>query len=946
MAASSRAEPPAAAQGATAWHALATADVLQALGTTPQGLDAAEATRRLQRHGPNRLPEVAPPSLLRRLLRQFDNLVLWVLMAAAVVTALMGHWVDTAVIAAVVSVNALIGFVQEGKAERSLQAIRHLLSPRALVLRDGRQAEIDAAQLVAGDVVLLAPGDSLPADLRLLQAHNLRVDESALTGESVPVDKDTAPVAAAAAIGDRRGMGYAGTLVSQGQARAVVVATAADTEIGRIGRLLDAVETGTTPLLRKMAAFGRTLTFVILGLAALLFAFGFGVRGMPAEEIFMAAVGLAVAAIPEGLPAIMTIALAIGVQRMAARRAVIRRMPAVETLGAVTVICSDKTGTLTRNEMTVQQVVCAGVVLDVEGVGYAPEGALRLAAGAADAARAPEAPEAPEPDHPTALDPATLPHCCPAAAALAEVAALCNDAALHELDGAWQLTGDPTEGALLALAMKAGLNPAERVLARPRLGLIPFESAHRYMATLHPGIEAGGATVALVKGAPEAVLAMCASQMGADGRAQPLDDALWAAAVHTQARAGRRVLALAQRELPATDDDLRHEDLRHNDLRHADIAQGLTLLGLVGIIDPPREEAMRAVAQCRQAGIRVVMITGDHGVTASAIAQQLGLADNVVALTGPEIEVLDDAALRRVVQGTQVFARASPEHKLRLVRALQAGGEIVAMTGDGVNDAPALKQADVGVAMGGKGTEAARQAAAVVLTDDNFASIAHAVEEGRTVHDNLKKTVTFLLPINGGESLTLLVAVLAGVALPIAPAQVLWVNMVSSVALALVLAFEPAEADVMRRPPRPPAAPLLSRFVLWRVSFVSVLFLAGIFALHGWALASGLSAEAARTVAVNTLVCMEVFYLFSVRYLKAPSFTPTGVKGTPRVLMAVAAVVLLQGLFTYAPFMQALFASADLPLAVVPGILGAGVAVLLVLELEKLLLRRLHVSLD
>ncbi|WP_157268785.1 HAD-IC family P-type ATPase [Azohydromonas aeria] len=884
--------------------------VLSALKAEAHGLDQAEAARRLAVQGPNCLPEARPPGVARRLARQFNNLLLQVLMASAAITALIGHWVDAAVIAAVVVLNAVIGFVQEGRAEKALQAIRHLLAPRAVALRDGRQHELAAADLVPGDVVLLASGDSLPADVRLLQAHGCRVDESALTGESVPVDKHPAAVPGGAAIGDRTCMGYAGTLVTQGQARAVVVATGADTEVGRIGRMLAAVEPGTTPLLQKMGAFSRQLTLVILGVALLLFGFGTLVRGMAAGDAFMAAVSLAVAAIPEGLPAILTITLAIGVQRMARRHAVIRRLPAVEALGSVTVICSDKTGTLTRNEMTVQQVICAGQALAVEGAGYAPQGAITLEG--------------------VPLAPAGLSERAPAAARLALAAALCNDAAVHESDGRWSVAGDPTEGALLTLALKAGLNPAELRVERPRLAVIPFESEHRYMATLHASVGAAAAEV-FVKGAPERVLAMCATQLDAQGREQPLHSSWWQARIDEQARAGRRVLAVACRA------DVQPPDT----LAHADVAAGLTLLGLVGIIDPPREEARRAVARCAEAGIRVVMITGDHGVTAGAIAAQLGLGDALPTLTGADIEALDDAALRQVVATTRVFARASPEHKLRLVRALQARGEVVAMTGDGVNDAPALKQADVGVAMGMKGTEAAKQAGAMVLADDNFASIAHAVEEGRTVYDNLKKTVTFLLPINGGESLTLLLAVLLGVALPILPAQVLWVNMVSSVALAMVLAFEPTEADVMRRPPRPASEPLLSRFLVWRVVLVSTLFLAGVFGMYEWMLRQGAGVDAARTAAVNTLVCMEVFYLFSVRYLKAPSFTLQGVRGTPRVLAAVAGVFVLQLLFTYAPFMQALFQTETLPLALGLRIAAVGVALLLVLELEKALLRRL-----
>ncbi|WP_119154031.1 HAD-IC family P-type ATPase [Caldimonas tepidiphila] len=901
-------DPPPSREASPSWHAHSVPQALAAQQAAIEGLSAAEAARRLELHGPNALSTAKPPHPLWRLAMQFHNLLIYVLLAAALVTALMGHWVDTGVIVAVVLLNAVIGFVQEGKAERALQAIRHLLAPRAVVLRDGRAIEIDAAHLVPGDVVLLASGDRLPADVRLLQARNLHVDESALTGESMPVGKHIDAVASAAAIGDRLCMGYAGTYVTQGQARGLVVGTGARTEIGRIGRMLETVEQAGTPLLRKMERVARSLTGVILAAAALLFGFGTLVRGFPAADMFMAAVGLAVAAIPEGLPAIMTITLAIGVQRMAARHAVIRRLPAVETLGSVTVICSDKTGTLTRNEMTVQQVVLAGATLDVEGGGYAPEGALVLGGERLDSGR--------------------LAQRLPAARALAEAAALCNDASLQRDESGWSLAGDPTEGALLTLAMKAGVQPAEIVRRLPRLDAIPFESEHRYMATLHLG--ADGTRLLLLKGAPERVLAMCRAQLGPDGSEQPIDAAFWHEQVNIQGSQGRRTLALARGTPPASDRPLAHEDVQ----------QGLTLLGLVGIIDPPRDEAVRAVARCRAAGIRVKMITGDHAATASAIAARLELSERLRAVSGPEIEAMDDAALRRVVAGTDVFARASPEHKLRLVRAMQANGEIVAMTGDGVNDAPALKQAEVGVAMGLKGTEAAKQAGAVVLADDNFASIAHAVEEGRTVYDNLRKAVTFLLPVNGGESLCLLLAVLLGVALPILPAQILWVNMVSSIALAMVLAFEPTEPDVMRRPPRPVGEPMLSRFVVWRIVLVSTLFLAGIFGMYELALVRGAPIEEARTVAVNTLVAMEVFYLFSVRYLKSPSFTLQGVKGTPRVLRAVGAVFALQLLFTYAPFMQRLFDTRALDLVQGVQIVLVGVALLLVLEVEKLLLRR------
>ncbi|TSE18563.1 putative cation-transporting ATPase F [Tepidimonas alkaliphilus] len=890
------------------WHTLPADEVLAVQKSQPRGLSAAEAEARLGRHGPNRLAEAPPVPLWRRVARQFNNLLILVLLAAAAITVGLGHGLDAAVILAVVLLNVTIGLVQEGKAERALAAIRALLDPRAQVWRDGHLVETDAAHLVPGDVVQVSAGDRVPADVRWLRAHELRIDESALTGESVPVGKGVEPVDAGAELGDRRSMGYAGTLVTAGLGVGVVVATGMRTEMGRIGHLLQSVGETTTPLVRQMAQMGRWITLAVLAAAALLFGYGWGVRGLPAMDTFMAAVGLAVAAIPEGLPAILSVTLAIGVQRMAQRRAIVRQLPAVETLGCVTVIGSDKTGTLTRNEMTAQTVVLAGGVVQVEGSGYAPQGAL-LRDG-------------------TPLQPAELWREAPALLALAEGAALCNDAELVPTDeGDWRLSGDPTEGALLTLAMKAGLEPARLREEHPRVAVLPFESERRLMATAHT--DGDGTWRVWVKGAPEAVLARCAQALGPDGAPVPLDGAWWHAQAEAQAAEGRRVLAVATAAWPAG-----------QPLTHEAIERGLTLVGLVGLIDPPRPEAVVALEQCRQAGIRVIMITGDHVVTARAIATQLGLGAQPRALAGHAIEAMDEAALRRAVREVDVFARAAPQHKLRLVRALQAEGHVVAMTGDGVNDAPALKAADVGVAMGHKGTEAAKQAAAMVLTDDNFATLAHAVEEGRTVYDNLRKVVTFLLPINGGESISLLIAVLFGLALPIAPVQILWVNMVSSIALAMVLAFEPTEADVMRRPPRPPREPMLTGFVLWRVALVSALFAAGIFGVYQRALEAGHEPALAQTLAVNTLVAMEIFYLFSVRYLKAPSFTWVGVRGTPRVLAAVAAACALQAAFTYAPFMNAWFGSAPLPLPWLTVSAAAGVAVLLVLELEKALLRR------
>ncbi|MDX1656938.1 MAG: HAD-IC family P-type ATPase, partial [Candidatus Competibacteraceae bacterium] len=571
----------------------------------------------------------------------------------------------------------------------------------------------------------------------------------------------------------------------------------------------------------------------------------------------MTVVGMAVAAIPEGLPAILTVALAIGVQRMAGRNAIIRRLPAVETLGAVSLICSDKTGTLTRNEMTVRSVALTGRLFEVSGSGYDPHGGFIL-----------DGTEQPADDHPLLLE-------------LLRAAALCNDAGLHRVEETWQVEGDPMEGALQVLALKGGLDPEGEVGTCPRSDEIPFDAQHRFMATLHHDHRGHGWI--FLKGAPEQVLELCPWQQTETGQV-PLDLSHWQERIITLAARGQRVLAVARAPAPAG----------QTTLDFADLERGLVLLGLVGLLDPPREEAVRAVMECRSAGIRVKMITGDHADTARAIAGQLGLDNTAGVLTGPDLDRLDDEALAVTALRVDIFARTTPAHKLRLVTALQAGDLVVAMTGDGVNDAPALKRADVGVAMGHGGTEAAKEAAEMVLVDDNFASIAHAVREGRTVYDNLKKAIVFLLPVNGGESLSVLAAVLAGLTLPITPVQILWVNMVSSVALAMALAFEPPEPQVMQRPPRRRDEPILSGFLLWRIALVSLLFMAGVFGIFSWAQAQGSTLEEARTYAVNTLVVMEVFYLFNVRYLGTGSLTWRGVMGTPAVLVAVGVVTALQ----------------------------------------------------
>jgi magnesium-transporting ATPase (P-type) len=884
------------------WHTRETFETFEALDSTHAGLEPDEAARRLERLGPNRLPVARRDGWLRRFARQFHNVLIYVLLGSATITAWLDHWVDCGVIVGVVFINALIGVIQEGRAERALDAIRNLLSLNATVLRGGRRQEIPAQQLVAGDIVLLASGDKVPADLRLVEVRQLRIEEAALTGESEPVEKGVAAVAAQTVLGERACMAYSGTLVVYGQARGVVVATGAATEIGRISSLIAAVDVLETPLLRQMTRFGKQLTTAILLLAGLTFAFGVWVHGYNGSDMFFAAVGLAVAAIPEGLPAVMTITLAIGVQRMARRNAIIRRLPAVETLGSVTVICSDKTGTLTRNEMTVQRIITAGQVFEVSGSGYDPHGGFAVAGR-----------EVFVEDHPELDD-------------LARAVMLCNDATLHHNGREWAVEGDPTEGALLTLAAKAGLDLPFEAEALPRTDLIPFESQHRFMATLHHDREGRG--YIFLKGAPERVLEACRLERAA-GEDLPLRPTHWAQAMQQAAQQGLRLLAVAMRPVA----------LNHRALTRADVEHGYSLLGVFAIGDPPREEAVLAVARCREAGIRVKMITGDHLDTACAIGARFGLSAQG-ALTGEQIGQMDETALRAAVAQADIFARASPEHKLALVRALQANGEVVAMTGDGVNDAPALKRADVGVAMGGKGTEAAKEAAEMVLADDNFASIAAAVEEGRTVYDNLKKSIVFILPTNGGEAAVIVAAILMGLTLPITPVQILWVNMVTAITLSLALAFEPSERGVMRRAPHDPRAPLLDHFLLWRIVLVSALMVLGGVGFFLWELERGVSVEAARTVAVNALVMGEIFYLFNCRYLFESSSDVTGFTQSRAVVLSIAIVVLLQGMFTYAPLMQQLFGTAAIEAAAWWRILLFGGVVFGAVEIEKAGMRR------
>ena len=890
----------------TPWHTLSTKDALEAAESRNQGLTGEEAQRRLRDAGPNTLPRSAGEPILAMLWRQVANPLVMVLLGSALLALLMGKPTDAGVVLAVVVLNTLIGFFQEFKAGRAIGALADMVPEQATVLREGQRRTLPADGLVPGDVVCLQSGDRVPADLRLFEAKNFQVVESTLTGESLPVEKTTEPVPLDAPLGDRLGMAFSGTLVTYGTALGVVVATGTHTELGHISELMRGTTHQDTPLTRDMARLGKQLTWAILGVTALVFGVGL-LRGWAIMDGALAALSLAVAAIPEGLPAVISIALALGVRRMAARRAVIRRLPAVETLGSTTIICSDKTGTLTRNEMSVRTAWTSGGEYHLEGTGYSPEGRIERRG------------------EPIAALPEEL-------ADLLRAGALCSEATVTLEEGRWVLHGDPTEGALVAAAARGGF-PAEDVRPRyPRLDTVPFESQHQYMATLHawdPGQRI------LVKGAPEAILPRCGQ--GSAGAALDRNQVLKEAA--RLASQGMRVLAFASQPT----------DLQR--ITHQDLEGGLTFLGLQGMIDPPRPESIQAIADCRRAGITVKMITGDHPGTAEAIGRELGLDSPRPAVTGRELDTMDPAHFAETARTAHVFARVSPEHKLRLVQTLQESGEVVAMTGDGVNDAPALKRADIGVAMGITGTAVSREAADMVLMDDDFASIRAAVEEGRRVYDNLVKALVFALPTNLGQALVLLVAVLffpfrdGQPLLPILPVQILWINLVVTVTLALPLAFEAPEPDIMARPPRRPGQPLLGAFVLGRTVLVAVLMAAGSLGLFLYEYRSAQGADPdlalrkAQTLAVTGLALIQAFYLLNCRSLK-DGFWKMGLFTNPGIYGGMALLAGLQIALVHVPLLQRLFHTAPLGPKDWLAALTVGLTVLPVISLEKAWRRR------
>ncbi|MFJ5859942.1 HAD-IC family P-type ATPase [Pseudarthrobacter sp. NPDC092439] len=894
-----------------AHHGLPAHEVLLLLETDAEsGLDHAAVTARRARFGANVLPPVDDGGLLRKILRQFNNPLIYVLLAAAAVTMVLGEYLDSGVILAVVLINTLVGLVQEVRAEAALDALASLVHTPATVIRSGDRMEVPSGDLVPGDLVLVEAGDKIPADLRLVRLAGLKVDESALTGESEPVAKDPVTLPPGTPVADRRNMAYSGTLVTAGTGAGVAVATGGETELGEIHRLMGSVKSLATPLTQKLARFSMTLTVAILALAAVAFVAGVA-RGQPAALTFTAAVALAVGAIPEGLPAAVTVTLAIGVRRMARRRAVVRRLPVVETLGSTTVICSDKTGTFTENQMTVRRLWTPAGSYEVTGSGYGPEGAVCPAAGPDDAAQRGVRDEA--------LRWSLL------------AGAVCNDSAVVHEDGAWAAKGDPTEAAMLVAAGKGGVDGPAFLAEAPRTATLAFTSERQYMATVHCGAPDGGATV-LAKGSLERILDLCGSQLDAGGRQVALQRTEVLAEAHRLAGTGLRVLATAAALLP---------DGPPGPLTDGHLRGRLSLTGLQAMHDPPRQAAATAVAACHQAGIAVKMITGDHLRTAVSVAAAVGLTasrDDGTALTGADIESLSPAALPAAVEKASVFARVSPEQKLRLIGALQGRGHVAAMTGDGVNDAPALRQADVGIAMGRSGTEVAKEAADIVLTDDDFATIEAAVEEGRNVFDNLTKFIIWTLPTNMGEGLVILAAILLGSTLPILPTQILWINMTTAVALGLMLAFEPKEPGLMSRPPRNPARPLLTWALTLRVLLVSALLVGGTWWIFGLEVAAGASVAEARTAAVNLFVAVELFYLFSCR-----SFTRSawriGFFSNRWIVLGVLAQAAGQVAITYSPAMNGLFHTAPISAESWLRILGIAVLASVVVGVEKLLRR-------
>ena len=885
------------------WHALSTQEALRALRSCPTGLDAVQVNRRLEAVGPNELRREEKVSPLALFLGQFKSFLILLLLAATAISMLIGEVLDAAVIFLIVVLSALLGFIQEYRASRALEALRRLSAPTAEVIREGREVRVPTREIVPGDIVVLATGDRVPADGRLLEAHNLRVDESPLTGESEPVDKHTEPLPADLPLGDRVNMAYTGTTVIAGRGTAVVVATGMKTEFGQIAHLVQVADEKGTPLERRMEEIGRRLGTAALFVVAVVVALGI-LRGGDLFEMFFWGASLAVAAVPEALPAVVTAALTIGVQRMARRNAIVRKLPAVETLGSTTVICSDKTGTLTRNQMTVRQVWLGGRSIEVTGVGYEPEGEFYLDG------------------HLVGRQDDDL-------SRLAQIAVLCNDSNLVQANGRHRMVGDPTEGALVVAAAKAGLEPKQVRERYPRIAEVPFDSVRKRMVTLHSTPE--GAGLVCAKGAPEVILPLCTHYLR-EGRSLPLTEETRRevlAEAERMAANALRVLALSYREAPTSNLEPAAETLERD----------LTLAGLVGEMDPPRPEAAEAMRHAEAAGIRSVMTTGDHKATAIAVARALGMMkEGTLALTGGELDRLPQEEFEDLVRRVAVYARVSPQHKMRIVAALKDHGEVIAMTGDGVNDAPALKAADIGVAMGITGTDVTKEAADMVIADDNYATIVRAVEEGRVIYDNIRKFLRYLLATNSGEILTMFAAVLVGLPLPLVAIQILWINLVTDGLPALALGVEPAEADVMRRPPREPNESVFARGVWQHIVWVGILMATGTLGVFYWGL-TNFPLDTARTLTFLTLAAFQLFHVLAIRSERESLFRQ-GVFSNPFLLGAVAVAFLLQASVIYVPFLQPAFATQPLSPIQFAVCIAVASSVFVAVEYEKWLRRR------
>ncbi len=892
------------------WHNKSETEVIKIFTSNLEsGLEKSEVDKRYQKYGANALTAKKTKGPLARFLLQFHQALVYILLVAIVVKLYLGGFVDAGVIFGVVMLNAIIGFTQEGKALSALAALSKALLTTSTVLRSREKQIVDAKELVVGDIVLLQSGDKVPADMRLLNSHELQIDESALTGESLPVSKLSSKLPIDTTLADRTNMLYSSTLVTYGTGIGIVVETGDNTEIGNLSKLLSDTEVLTTPLTRKIAKFSHILLLIILALATITFVVGL-LYGNTWESLFMASVALSVAMIPEGLPAVMTIILAIGVSRMAKRNTIIRHLPAVETLGSTTVICSDKTGTLTRNEMTVQMLWCGDEKFEISGIGYSPKGEIQQLNQRFD------------------IDTK------PALLELLKSGFLCNDSMLKYSDKTWIIEGDPTEGALLVSAKKAEIDFDLLNKEMPREDTIPFESQYQYMATLHFN-KTTKKHIIYLKGSVESVLERCHTFLDTNGNPISIKNVDIEAELEIMAKKGLRVLAFARL---ITDENIQKID-------HDYVSSRLEFIGLQGMIDPPREEAIRSISVCKNAGIAVKMITGDHAITAASIAQQMGLyqisvkGKKDVAITGKKLESLSDSDLIQIVNRESVFARVTPKQKLRIVKALQASGEIVAMTGDGVNDAPAVRKADIGIAMGITGTEVAKEAADMVLLDDNFTSIEAAVEEGRSVLDNIIKFLSFILATNLGEGLVIMVAILAGQTLPILPVQALWINMTAAVFLGLTLAFEPREPGLMEKPPRLPSMAILNTRLIFRIFLVGLMLLGGSFGLFELALHRGATLEEARTVAVNVFAVGESFYLLNARSLRFSIFK-LGLFSNMWIWGGISAMLGASIALTYLPIMNKLFHTAPIGLNDWLYIFAVGFIIYIVVAIEKMITHR------